>query len=238
VLVNNAGIGGPDDRGVHTAGGSGSKTGSGSVADVQAVLLRGWDGWADTFAINASAVMLVAACFLPLLEAANVRRGWEAGRVAREEGAARKRSVVEAVDADDSRLAQIITVASIAAFSRHVTASFAYSASKAAAVHLGKSLAYTLAPWGIRSNIICPGRKCFELIDDLQLWLMLLVFHSPMTEGLKDVHSYDQIPLHRPGNFNEVAATILSIVGKGGAYLNGHVQIVDGGRLSMMPATY
>jgi hypothetical protein len=67
---------------------------------------------------------------------------------------------------------------------------------------------------------------------------MISVFYSEMTAGMPDVYSYNQVPLHRPGNFNEVAATILSIVGKGGAYLNGHVQIVDGGRLSMMPATY
>jgi hypothetical protein len=59
-----------------------------------------------------------------------------------------------------------------------------------------------------------------------------------MTSGMGGTHSYDQIPLHRPGTFNEVAATILSIVGKGGACLNGNVQIVDGGRLSVMPATY
>lgn len=67
---------------------------------------------------------------------------------------------------------------------------------------------------------------------------MLSVFYSEMTAGMKDDYSYDEIPLHRPGNFNEVSATILSLVGKGGAYLNGHVQILDGGRLSMMPATY
>ena len=128
------------------------------------------DGWANTFAINSTAVMLVAAAFLPLLEAGNAARGWAAGRLPRAPSGARppsgapappppmrRRAPVAGVDADDDRLAQIVTVASIAAFNRHVTAGFAYSASKAAAVHLGKSLAHTLAPWGIRSNVICPG---------------------------------------------------------------------------------
>jgi THO complex subunit 3 len=168
VLINNAGIPGPDNRGVHAAGVSNPEAG---VAAVRDVLLHDWNGWADTFAINTSAVMLVAANFLPLLEAANVRRGWEAGRVERgppqghvfeKEGVtppARKRSPVAGVDADDDRMAQIVTVASAAAFNRHVTLGFAYAASKAAAVYLGKSLAYTLAPWGIRSNMICPGCK-------------------------------------------------------------------------------
>ena len=69
-------------------------------------------------------------------------------------------------------------------------------------------------------------------------WLMLSVFYSEMTAGMRDDYSYDEIPLHRPGNFNEVSATLLSWGGEGGGSLNGHVQIVDGGRLSMMPATY
>jgi THO complex subunit 3 len=162
VLVNNAGVPGPDDRALHAAGLGGGAAGVAALSDL---LLRNLDGggWADTFAVNATAVMLVTAAFLPLLEAGNVARGWAAGRLPRSPLGApppppmRRRAPVAGVAADDDRLAQVVTVASIAAFNRHVTAGFAYSASKAAAVHLGKSLAHTLAPWGIRSNVICPG---------------------------------------------------------------------------------
>jgi THO complex subunit 3 len=174
VLVNNAGVAGPLDGAVHTAGAGDPAAGVSALSDA---LLRGLDGagWADTFAVNATAVMLVTATFLPLLEAGNVARGWAAGRLPRTPAGAqsfagapaaappaRRRAPVEGVAGDDGRLAQVVTVASIAAFNRHVTAGFAYAASKAAAVHLGKSLAHTLAPWGIRSNVICPGCEFFS----------------------------------------------------------------------------
>ena len=62
-------------------------------------------------------------------------------------------------DASDSRTSQIITVASIASFNRYLTAGLAYSATKAGAAMLGKALATLLAPFAIRSNVICPGRE-------------------------------------------------------------------------------
>jgi hypothetical protein len=48
----------------------------------------------------------------------------------------------------------------------------------------------------------------------------------------------DKIPVQRQGSFDEIASTILYTIGKGGAYLNGNVQVIDGGRLSTFPATY
>jgi hypothetical protein len=59
-----------------------------------------------------------------------------------------------------------------------------------------------------------------------------------MTEGVKAEFPYNEVPAHRQGNFNELAGTLLYLVGKSGGYLNGSVQVVDGGRLSVMPATY
>lgn len=47
-----------------------------------------------------------------------------------------------------------------------------------------------------------------------------------------------QVPHGKPGEYEDMAATILYLVGKSGAYVNGNVQILDGGRLSVMPATY
>jgi THO complex subunit 3 len=59
-----------------------------------------------------------------------------------------------------------------------------------------------------------------------------------MTEGVPPEFAYDLVPAHRQGNFNEIAGTLLYMVGKSGAYLNGSVQLVDGGRLSVFESTY
>ena len=59
-----------------------------------------------------------------------------------------------------------------------------------------------------------------------------------MTAGLPIEYSVDKIPAQRPGSFDEIAGTILYTIGKGGAYLNGNVQLIDGGRLSLFPASY
>jgi THO complex subunit 3 len=218
VLINNAGIIGP----VHT-----DFNDAQTVTELQGVLLKDWDGWAATMATNASSVVGVSATFLPLLDAANRRRGWEGGRVAGHGHARQRRREgfaqggVEAVDADDERLAQIITVASVGSYMRRATAGLAYNASKAAAAHLGKMLATMLAEWGVRSNVIAPG-----------------LFHSAMTTGTKDEYGPDEIPVGRKGSEQDIAGIILFLVGKGGAYINGSVQISDGGRLGVFPAVY
>ena len=151
VLINNAGIQGPDHRGANTAG---------SIDELQKILLADSDKWAPTFAINTSAIVGVSAAFLKLLDAGNKRRGWESGKL---EDRARKRDTSalskKGIAVDDLRSSQIITVASISGMNRFITAGMAYGASKAAAISLGKSLAHLLAPWGIRSNVINPGSR-------------------------------------------------------------------------------
>lgn len=227
VLINNAGITGPDHKTVHKAQ---------SIAEIQEVLLGQWDKWESAFAINTAAVAGVSAAFLDLLDKANARRGFQLGKMEKGE-AARKKSPADGIDQDDFRSSQVITVASIAAYNRFLTAGLGYASSKAGAVAIGKSLASLLAPWGIRSNLICPGSKysqnSFENVTENHL-----VFPSEMTQGAKQEFPYDEIPAHRQGNLNELAGTLLYMVGKSGAYLNGSVQVVDGGRLSVMYSTY
>ncbi|KAG9900976.1 NAD(P)-binding protein, partial [Aureobasidium melanogenum] len=168
------------------------------------------------FQTNTSAIVAVSAAFLHLLDAGNRKRGWATGR--RE---VQERAEGADYDASDPRTSQIITVASIASFNRYLTAGLAYSATKAGAAMLGKALATLLAPFAIRSNVICPGR-----------------FPSDMTAGDKDSFPVSQIPASRSGSYEDMASMILFLVGKSGAYHNGNVQVIDGGRLSMMPATY
>ena len=64
------------------------------------------------------------------------------------------------------------------------------------------------------------------------------VFHSAMTTGAKGEYGPDEIPVGRKGSAQDIAGIILFLVGKGGAYINGSVQISDGGRLGVFPAVY
>lgn len=114
-------------------------------------MLRDWDKWNPTWETNTSAIIAVSGAFLHLLDAGNKRRGWVTGK--------RTQQKKVSGDSKDERTSQIISVASISAFNRHVTAGLAYTASKAGATILGKAMANFLAPWGIRSNIIAPGRE-------------------------------------------------------------------------------
>lgn len=149
VLINNAGINGPRHASVYQLE---------TIKDVQSFLLTDYNDWEMVHAVNTCAVGGVAVAFLHLLEAGNGRRGWKTGKFADEEGA-RPRSKVDGINEDDLRTSQIITVASIAGLHRRITAGIPYATSKIGATYLGKMLATLLAPYGIRSNVVCPGSE-------------------------------------------------------------------------------
>jgi NAD(P)-dependent dehydrogenase (short-subunit alcohol dehydrogenase family) len=48
----------------------------------------------------------------------------------------------------------------------------------------------------------------------------------------------DKIPAGRAGTIEDMAGALLFLTSRAGAYLNGNVLLTDGGRLSIMPATY
>ena len=48
----------------------------------------------------------------------------------------------------------------------------------------------------------------------------------------------EKLPAERVGSPEEMGGTILYLTSRAGAYCNGNVMIVDGGRLSQMPSTY
>ena len=52
------------------------------------------------------------------------------------------------------------------------------------------------------------------------------------------VFSKEKIPLQRFGTEQDMAGCILFMTSRAGAYCNGNVVLTDGGRLSVMPATY
>lgn len=214
VLINNAGVAGPDNKSAYEAN---------SIEELQKVLANEWDGWPSTFAINTTAVCGVTTAFLGLLDKGNARRGWKTGKL-ETDGEARKREIKTAADGveeGDLRTSQVISVSSIAGFNRHVTAGMAYTASKAGATLLGKTFATMLAPYGIRSNVICPG-----------------IYPSDMTASGPQSFPWNRVPVGRRGTFEEVASCLLYLVGRGGSYINGAVELTDGGRLGTMQATY
>lgn len=216
VLINNAGVLGPKNgQDIYKAE---------SIQQLADTMVSGWDGWQSAMAINTQSVIGVSATFLPLLEAANTRRGWAPGKVTGT-GNPRSRDTSKlsqnGIDADDDRMAHIITVASTASYMRWVSAGLAYNASKSAAAHLAKMLSTFLAEWGIRSNMICPGP-----------------YPSDMTADVRPVFGTNQIPQGRMGDINDIAGLALFLVGKGGAYINGTTQLTDGGRVGMFPGTY
>lgn len=46
------------------------------------------------------------------------------------------------------------------------------------------------------------------------------------------------VPLGRTGDEQDMAGTVLYMVSRAGAYCNGNVVVIDGGRLGTMPTTY
>jgi NAD(P)-dependent dehydrogenase (short-subunit alcohol dehydrogenase family) len=118
---------------------------------------------------------------------------------------------------------QVICISSAGAFNRVPMAGYAYAGSKAAVVHMMKALATTMVPYDIRSNILAPGLYPSEMTVD-----MLTQEKWPR----------DFIPEQRAGNIKDMAGAILFLTSRAGAYINGNVLLTDGGRLSVLPATY
>jgi NAD(P)-dependent dehydrogenase (short-subunit alcohol dehydrogenase family) len=118
---------------------------------------------------------------------------------------------------------QVIATSSIGGFNRLVPGGFAYGQSKAATTHMMKQLATNLAPFGIRSNVLAPG-----------------LFPSELAAGIIGDGKFPKsvIPLERVGTEEDMAGFILFLASRAGAYCTGTVIVVDGGRLSLMPATY
>lgn len=98
----------------------------------------------------------------------------------------------------------------------------AYSASKAGLISLGKTLGRELAPENIITNVVAPG-----VIDTPQLG----VDASDAGVTLAEIKSRyaAETPLGRIGRPEDVAATIVFVVGEGSAALVGQVIQPNGG---------
>lgn len=93
----------------------------------------------------------------------------------------------------------------------------AYNVSKGGLVQFSRSIAVEYGPYGIRSNIVCPG-----------------FIHTKMTEGLMQDQAFmdnliREYPLGRFGTPEDVAHACLYLAGDESSFVTGAVLPVDGG---------
>ncbi|ORY61613.1 uncharacterized protein BCR38DRAFT_440690 [Pseudomassariella vexata] len=215
LLFANAGIGGPPHASLVSNQANGSKP---TVQDFQkAVFEPDPDDFTKTVHVNNTAVFYTAVAFLDLLDEGNKRRNIP----------------------QDS---QILVTSSVAGFSRYLASSFAYSTSKAAVTHLVKMLSTYFAQneFHIRANVIAPGLYPSELtagqIGKLEKYKG--VEGHPGAFGGAHWMEPDRSPAERTGSEEDFAGTVLFMVSRAGAYLNGEAMVTDGGRLSQLPGVY
>jgi NAD(P)-dependent dehydrogenase (short-subunit alcohol dehydrogenase family) len=111
------------------------------------------------------------------------------------------------------------SVAGLAVGSLGNNATFGYSASKAAAIHLGRNLAVELGPRHIRVNSIAPG-----------------FFPSKMANGLMETYGGPAVlaaavPDGRLGEPEDIAGLVVFLSGRASSHINGACISVDGGSL-------
>ncbi|KAF9453147.1 NAD(P)-binding protein [Macrolepiota fuliginosa MF-IS2] len=169
------------------------------------------EDWEASFQTNVTAVYYTTVAFLELLHQGNIRRQrFENGP-------------------PPYHSSQVISVSSSGSFRIDAKIlSPSYTVSKSACTHLGKTMANLLAPWGIRSNVLAPG------VWPTQMTTMPV---SGCTKLDPDILA-SAVPLKRAGTEEDMAGTILYLASRAGAYLNGAVWLVDGGRVVSISSTY
>lgn len=98
-------------------------------------------------------------------------------------------------------------------------ATFGYSASKAAVIHLARNLAVELGPRHILVNSIAPG-----------------FFPTKMATGLIEAQGGAEkmaleVPNQRLGTAEDMAGVVVFLASRAGSHINGECVAVDGGRL-------
>ncbi|KAJ0117289.1 short chain dehydrogenase/reductase [Diaporthe amygdali] len=211
LLIANSGITGP--RNTYDS--------SLSVGELRTQLLGpSMEDFTQTFNVNVTGAWFTMASFLELLDAGNKHAvSGEAGAFGAPINGNKSPSIQS----------QVVFVASLAAFSRAYFTAPAYGGSKAAILHLMKHTATNLAPYGIRANALAPG-----------------LFPSEMTTNMLSGRNPDEetrdnpfwIPTQKFGGEEEMAGAILYLASRAGSFTHGNVILNDGGRGSVIPATY
>ncbi|CAO2647406.1 Nn.00g083280.m01.CDS01 [Neocucurbitaria sp. VM-36] len=157
--------------------------------------------WADTFCVNSTAHYFLSVALLPLLTAASELDLGD-GRLGKSEG----RGVVVIT----SSCASMHNVTNVDLTS--------YATSKAATDHLVKLLAAKFARFYVRVIGINPGFVPSNM--------------NPVGEtGNMFSSLFDRVPAKRAGNEGDIAGTVIYLVSRAGAYVDGVSLCVDGGRI-------
>lgn len=118
----------------------------------------------------------------------------------------------------DAGRGSIVNVTSIAARNGGSADSIVYAAAKGAVSTFTRGLARAGAPHGIRVNGVAPG-----LIDT--------AFHKVHTPRDRFAAMSAQIPLGRPGEADDVGATVVYLASDASRYVTGEIVEVNGGLL-------
>ncbi|EXJ83404.1 gluconate 5-dehydrogenase [Capronia coronata CBS 617.96] len=124
-----------------------------------------------------------------------------------------------ATTANPSRVIVTGSVAGLGVGSLGEHGTFAYSASKAAVIHLAKNLAVELGPHGIITNAIAPG-----------------FYPTKMASGLMELQGGQaalaaEVPNRRLGHPEDMAGLVVFLSSRAASHINGAVITTDGGSL-------
>lgn len=136
------------------------------------------------------------------------------------------RQMIEQIEADETRAEDcrkryaIVNMSSVNA-QVALPDQLAYVTSKGALNQMTKSMALSLAPWGVRVNAVGPGSINTDILKAV----------AENKEAMNRILS--RTPLARLGDPDEIAAVTWFLASKDASYVTGECLYADGGRLAL-----